>query len=34
MEPEKWIDKSLIPTTHTSHAAARCSGAIDALCLM
>jgi metal-dependent amidase/aminoacylase/carboxypeptidase family protein len=33
-EPEKWIDKSLIPTTHTSHAAARCPGAIDALCLM
>jgi aminobenzoyl-glutamate utilization protein B len=39
--PEKWIDKSLIPTTHTSHAAARCPGrstrcpgAIDALCLM
>jgi aminobenzoyl-glutamate utilization protein B len=34
IEPEKWIDKSLIPTTHTSHAAARCPGAIDALCLM
>jgi hypothetical protein len=33
-EPEKWIDKSLIPTTHTSHAVARCPGAIDALCLM
>jgi aminobenzoyl-glutamate utilization protein B len=33
-EPEKWIDKSLLPTTHTSHAAARCPGAIDALCLM
>jgi aminobenzoyl-glutamate utilization protein B len=32
--PEKWIDKSLIPTTHTSHAAARCPGAIDAPCLM
>jgi aminobenzoyl-glutamate utilization protein B len=32
--PEKWIDKSLIPTTHTSHSAARCPGAIDALCLM
>src|SRR6266851_3206294 len=32
--PERWIDKSLIPTTHTSHAAARCPGAIDALCLM
>jgi aminobenzoyl-glutamate utilization protein B len=34
VEPEKWIDKSLLPTTHTSHAAARCPGAIDALCLM
>jgi aminobenzoyl-glutamate utilization protein B len=33
-EPEKGIDKSLIPTTHTSYAAARCPGAIDALCLM
>jgi aminobenzoyl-glutamate utilization protein B len=33
-EPEKWIGKSLIPTTHSSHAAARCPGAIDALCLM
>ncbi|SEF02505.1 aminobenzoyl-glutamate utilization protein B [Rhizobiales bacterium GAS188] len=34
LEPEKWIDKSLMPTKHTSHAAARCPGAIDALCLM
>src|SRR5262249_21788946 len=34
VEPEKWLDKSLLPTTHTSHAAARCPGAIDALCLM
>jgi len=34
LEPEKWIDKGLLPTTHTSHAAARCPGAIDALCLM
>jgi aminobenzoyl-glutamate utilization protein B len=34
LEPEKWIDKSLLPTKHTSHAAARCPGAIDALCLM
>ncbi len=34
LEPEKWIDKSLVPTKHTSHAAARCPGAIDALCLM
>jgi len=23
VEPEKWIDKILLPTTHTSHAAAR-----------
>ncbi len=29
--PERWIDKSLIPTTRTSHAAARCPGAIDDL---
>ena len=34
LEPEKWIDKSLMPTKHTSHAVARCPGAIDALCLM
>lgn len=34
LEPEKWIDKSLVPTRHTSHTAARCPGAIDALCLM
>jgi hypothetical protein len=32
--PEKWVDKSLIPTTHTSYAAARCPSAIDALCLI
>ena len=34
LEPETWIDNSLVPTKHTSHAAARCPGAIDALCLM
>jgi aminobenzoyl-glutamate utilization protein B len=34
LEPEKWIDKSLVPTGHSSHTAARCPGAIDALCLM
>ncbi len=34
LAPETWIDKSLVPTRHTSHAAARCPGAIDALCLM
>jgi aminobenzoyl-glutamate utilization protein B len=34
LQPEKWIDKRLIPSTHTSHTAARCPGAIDALCLM
>jgi aminobenzoyl-glutamate utilization protein B len=34
LEPEKWIDKSLMPTKQTSHAVARCPGAIDALCLM
>jgi aminobenzoyl-glutamate utilization protein B len=34
LEPETWIDKSLVPTRHTSHTAARCPGAIDALCLM
>jgi aminobenzoyl-glutamate utilization protein B len=34
LEPETWIDKGLLPSRHTSHAAARCPGAIDALCLM
>ena len=34
LKPESWIDKSLVPWSHTSHAAARCPGAIDALCLM
>jgi len=34
LAPEKWVDKSLMPTTHNSHTAARCPGAIDALCLM
>jgi aminobenzoyl-glutamate utilization protein B len=31
--PERWIDRSLAPITH-AHGAARCPGAIDALCLM
>jgi aminobenzoyl-glutamate utilization protein B len=34
LAPETWIDKSLVPTRHNSHTAARCPGAIDALCLM
>lgn len=34
LHPETWIDKSLVPSKGTSHAAARCPGAIDALCLM
>lgn len=33
-EPEAWIDPSLLPLRGRSHAAARCPGAIDALCLM
>lgn len=33
LEPERWIDKSLLPIS-LSHADARCPGAIDALCLM
>jgi aminobenzoyl-glutamate utilization protein B len=33
LHPEDWIDKSLLPA-RGSHAAARCPGAIDALCLM
>lgn len=32
--PETWIDTSLLPIKDSSHAAARCPGAIDALCLM
>jgi len=34
LAPETWIDKSLLPIRTSSHAAARCPGAIDALCLM
>lgn len=34
LTPETWIDKSVMPTQHNSHTAARCPGAIDALCLM
>jgi aminobenzoyl-glutamate utilization protein B len=33
-DPESWIDKDLLPTRGSAHAAARCPGAIDALCLM
>lgn len=33
LDPEQWIDSSLLPIGG-SHAAARCPGAIDALCLM
>ncbi|HUZ00368.1 MAG TPA: M20/M25/M40 family metallo-hydrolase [Thermomicrobiaceae bacterium] len=34
LEPETWIDKSLLPKPGGSHASARCPGAIDALMLM
>ena len=34
LQPETWIDRSLLPQPGGSHAAARCPGAIDALCLM
>ena len=34
LTPENWIDKSLLPIRTSAHAAARCPGAIDALCLM
>ncbi|HLJ22292.1 MAG TPA: amidohydrolase, partial [Stellaceae bacterium] len=34
LTPETWIDKTVMPTQHNSHTAARCPGAIDALCLM
>jgi len=34
VEPERWIDRSLFPDVGGAHAAARCPGAIDALCLM
>jgi len=33
VEPETWIDQSLLPFRH-SHATARCPGALDAVCLM
>ncbi|MGH7107312.1 MAG: amidohydrolase [Acetobacteraceae bacterium] len=33
LEPERWIDMSLLPIS-AAHADARCPGAIDALCLM
>jgi aminobenzoyl-glutamate utilization protein B len=34
LTPETWIDQTLLPHTHTSHAAARCPAALDAVCLM
>lgn len=34
LHPETWIDATLLPQPGRSHAAARCPGAIDALCLM
>ena len=34
LEPEAWTDPSLAPFGGHSHAAARCPGAIDAVCLM
>jgi aminobenzoyl-glutamate utilization protein B len=34
LNPEDWIDKDLLPTRGSAHAAARCPGAIDALMLM
>ena len=34
LEPETWIDKTLLPQPSSPHAVARCPGAIDALCLM
>lgn len=34
LDPEAWIDKDLLPTRGSAHAAARCPGAIDALMLM
>jgi aminobenzoyl-glutamate utilization protein B len=33
-EPERWLQRDLPAATQTSHATARCPGAIDALCLM
>lgn len=33
LDPERWVDASLMPSAG-AHAAARCPGAIDALCLM
>lgn len=34
MDPEAWIDQSLLPFPRQAHAAARCPGALDAVCLM
>jgi len=32
--PETWIDQSILPPFRSSHATARCPGALDAVCLM
>ena len=34
LEPEKWVDQRLLPMPGHPHAAPRCPGAIDAVCLM
>jgi aminobenzoyl-glutamate utilization protein B len=34
VDPEGWIDQSLLPFPRQSHAAARCPAALDAVCLM
>src|SRR3990172_5517062 len=34
LEHEKWIDQSLLPFRRRAHGAARCPGALDAVCLM
>ena len=34
LEPERWIDQQLLAFPGHPHAAARCPGAIDAVCLM
>ena len=34
LDPEAWIDQSLLPVPRHPHSAARCPGAIDAVCLM
>ncbi len=34
LDPEKWVDQSLLPFPRHAHSAARCPGALDAVCLM